>query len=64
MNAGAWQYVQPRLETVLNKTQAHKDKKVRYAGRPPSASVATGNKTQHKQEHDDLIREAFKIYIN
>ncbi|KAG5513327.1 hypothetical protein PMAC_001390 [Pneumocystis sp. 'macacae'] len=60
LNAGSWQYVQPRLETVLNKTQAHKGKKVRYAGRPPSASVATGNKTQHKQEHDDLIKEAFK----
>lgn len=60
LNAGAWQYVQPRLKTVLNETLAHKDKEVKYVGRLPSASVATGNKIQHKQEHEELIRDAFQ----
>ncbi|KAG4303769.1 hypothetical protein PORY_002830, partial [Pneumocystis oryctolagi] len=60
LNAGAWQYIYPRLETVLSETQFHKDKKIRYTGRPPSASVAAGNKTQHDQEHNNLINDAFK----
>ncbi|QSL66998.1 hypothetical protein MERGE_001385 [Pneumocystis wakefieldiae] len=60
LNSGAWQYVQPRLKTVLHETQSHKNKKVKYVGRLPSASVATGNKIQHKQEHEELIRNAFE----
>ncbi|EMR08200.1 oxoglutarate dehydrogenase (succinyl-transferring), E1 component [Pneumocystis murina B123] len=60
LNAGAWQYIQPRLKTVLRETQVHKNKKIKYVGRLPSASVATGNKIQHKQEHEELIRNAFE----
>ncbi|KTW25729.1 oxoglutarate dehydrogenase (succinyl-transferring), E1 component [Pneumocystis carinii B80] len=60
LNAGAWQYIQPRLETVLRETQFHKNKKVKYVGRLPSASVATGNKIQHEQEHRELIKNAFE----
>jgi len=47
LNAGAWTYVQPRLETILRQTENHSAKHVKYAGRAPSASVATGMKSTH-----------------
>jgi len=52
-NMGYWTYVQPRLVTsVGNKV------KISYAGRPPSASTATGNKHHHNSEQEDLINQA------
>jgi len=47
LNAGAWSYTQPRIETLLNQTTHHHRKHVMYAGRNPSASVATGQKSSH-----------------
>lgn len=47
LNAGAWSFVQPRLDTIIRNTQHHSDKYVKYAGRNPSASVATGLKGSH-----------------
>lgn len=47
LNAGAWTFVQPRLETILRHNEAHKDKHLIYSGRAPSASVATGMKATH-----------------
>ncbi len=41
LNAGAWSFVQPRIETLLNETEHHNRRHVMYAGRDPSASVAT-----------------------
>ena len=32
-----------------------------YAGRNPSASVATGLKTAHKKEEEDLLEAAFSV---
>ena len=31
-----------------------------YAGRPPSASTATGNKHHHNSEQEDLINQALE----
>lgn len=50
LNNGSWSYVQPRLELAADQTEHHKGKKVMYAGRNPTASVATGSKTAHKNE--------------
>ena len=61
LNAGAWSYVQPRLETLLNSTEHHNRRHILYAGRPPSASVATGLKSVHLKEEEDLLEEAFTI---
>ena len=61
LNAGAWSFVQPRIETLLNKTDHHHRKHVMYAGRNPSASVATGLKTAHKKEEEDLLEAAFSV---
>jgi len=61
LNAGAWSFTQPRIETLLNETQYHNRRHVLYAGRNPSASVATGLKSVHKKEEKDLLEMAFNV---
>lgn len=61
LNAGAWSFTQPRIETLLNQTQHHDHKHVMYAGRNPSASVATGLKASHVKEEQDLLDMAFTV---
>ncbi|KAK8093615.1 hypothetical protein PG997_000300 [Apiospora hydei] len=61
LNAGAWSFVQPRIETLLNNTQHHDRKHVMYAGRNPSASVATGLKSVHQKEEADFLDMAFSV---
>ena len=62
LNAGAWSFVQPRIETLLNETQHHNRRHLMYAGRSPSASVATGLKTSHLKEEQELLDDAFKVH--
>jgi 2-oxoglutarate dehydrogenase E1 component len=64
LNAGAWSFVQPRMETILNETEHHNRRHVMYAGRDPSASVATGLKTVHLTEEAALVKEAFEVVQN
>jgi 2-oxoglutarate dehydrogenase E1 component len=61
LNAGAWSFTQPRIETLLNNTKNHDRKHVMYAGRNPSASVATGLKSTHMKEEQDLLEMAFTV---
>ncbi|RMZ81314.1 hypothetical protein DV737_g2609, partial [Chaetothyriales sp. CBS 132003] len=61
LNAGAWSFVQPRIETLLNSTQYHNRRHVMYAGRDPSASVATGLKATHVKEEKEILEEAFSV---
>jgi 2-oxoglutarate dehydrogenase E1 component len=53
-NMGGWSFMQPRLQKILSSSQA-----LRYIGRPPSASPATGSHTIHQMEQQQLVREAF-----
>ena len=62
LNAGAWSFTQPRIETLLNSTEHHNRKHVLYAGRNPSASVATGMKSSHTKEELELLDTAFSVY--
>jgi 2-oxoglutarate dehydrogenase E1 component len=62
LNAGAWCFTQPRIETLLNATEHHNRKHVMYAGRNPSASVATGLKAVHMKEEHDLLEDAFNVF--
>lgn len=62
LNAGAWSFTQPRIETLLNETEHHNRRHVLYAGRNPSASVATGLKTSHMKEEKDLLDHAFTVH--
>ncbi|EGS23437.1 mitochondrial 2-oxoglutarate dehydrogenase E1 component-like protein [Thermochaetoides thermophila DSM 1495] len=61
LNAGAWSYTQPRIETLLNCTKYHDRKHVMYAGRNPSASPATGVKKNHVREEQELLEMAFSV---
>ncbi|KAI2730493.1 hypothetical protein DTO012A7_5620 [Penicillium roqueforti] len=61
LNAGSWSYTQPRLETLLNSTEHHHRRHVLYAGRAPSASVATGLKAVHLKEEQEFLEDAFSI---
>ncbi len=52
-NMGAWSFVAPLLQEVLG------DCRVRYVGRPPSGSPATGSARRHQQEQQALVEAAF-----
>jgi 2-oxoglutarate dehydrogenase E1 component len=58
-NQGAWSFVEPNLEWVLNKIEA-KHPRARYAGRAASASPATGLASRHKAEQDALVNDALE----
>jgi len=53
-NMGAWSFVSPRLQRLLNRPIA-------YAGRVASASPAAGSSTIHKRQQMALVKEAFQI---
>jgi len=61
LNAGAWSFTQPRIETLLNQTEHHNRRHVMYAGRSPSASVATGMKSVHQKEEKDFLEMAWAV---
>ena len=48
-NMGSWTFIQPFMEWVLNRIEA-KHRRPRYAGRPASASTATGLMSRHLKE--------------
>jgi 2-oxoglutarate dehydrogenase E1 component len=56
-NMGAWSFVQPNIEWVLNYIDA-KHRRPRYAGRPASAATATGLMSKHLKELQGLLSEA------
>jgi len=61
LNAGAWSFTQPRIETLLNETKYHNRRHVMYAGRSTSASVATGLKSVHQKEEKDMLEMAWSV---
>ena len=54
LNMGAWSYIFPRLEKVL-------DRRVRYAGRDRASSPAAGSKAQSYKEQKALVEAAFQL---
>jgi 2-oxoglutarate dehydrogenase E1 component len=56
-NMGAWSFIEPNLEWVLDHIQA-KHRRLRYAGRPASASTAAGLARKHQLELKTLLEEA------
>jgi 2-oxoglutarate dehydrogenase E1 component len=59
-NMGAWSFIEPNLEWVLMHS-AGAVKRARYAGRPASASTATGLASKHAQEQKALVTEALTM---
>ncbi len=56
-NMGAWTFIEPNLEWVLDHIGAGKSR-ASYAGRPASASTATGLLSRHLSEQKTLVQEA------
>ena len=56
-NMGAWSFIEPYLEWVLAHIGA-KYPRARYAGRPASASPATGLMSQHLQQLAAFLEDA------
>jgi 2-oxoglutarate dehydrogenase E1 component len=57
MNMGAWSFVAPRIEAVLEQVGMRHTRPA-YAGRPPAASPATGLHEQHVREQTNLVETA------
>ncbi|MCL4767052.1 MAG: 2-oxoglutarate dehydrogenase E1 component [Hyphomicrobiaceae bacterium] len=58
-NMGAWSYIEPNLEWVLQHIRAG-HLRPRYVGRAAAAATATGQLSRHLQEQKGLIDEALK----
>jgi 2-oxoglutarate dehydrogenase E1 component len=56
-NMGAWFFVAPRIEAVLEELGVGESRLI-YAGRPPAASTATGLHAQHVREQTALVEAA------
>jgi 2-oxoglutarate dehydrogenase E1 component len=59
-NQGGWTFVEPNLEWVLTRNKA-KYTRPTYAGRPASASPATGLASQHKAQQAALVNDALTL---
>ena len=57
LNMGAYWYMKPRLNATLK--EAGVDLPLRYAGRDPSASIATGNKKRHHAEEEAFLAQVW-----
>jgi len=56
-NMGAWHFIEPYLEWVLNQIHAP-NRRPRYAGRAASAATATGLMSKHLAQLKALLDEA------
>ena len=56
-NMGSWTFIEPYLESLLSHIDA-KSKRVRYAGRPASASTATGLMSKHVAQLEAFLEDA------
>jgi 2-oxoglutarate dehydrogenase E1 component len=56
-NMGAWGFIEPYLEWVFAHINA-KNKRARYAGRPASASPATGLMSKHLSQLNAFLEDA------
>jgi 2-oxoglutarate dehydrogenase E1 component len=56
-NMGAWFFVAPRIENLMEAVGIEQQRLV-YAGRRPSASPATGYHAQHEREQRQLVEDA------
>jgi 2-oxoglutarate dehydrogenase E1 component len=60
-NMGAWSSVNPEIESVMESI-GHRQARLIYAGRPASASPATGLLRRHLQEQAKLVDQALTLH--
>ncbi|KAJ5329582.1 Dehydrogenase E1 component [Penicillium brevicompactum] len=59
LNDGPWAFARTRLETIFDTTDQHKGRRVRFAGRQVTSSVATGFVKEHHAQERALLKDAF-----
>ena len=59
MNQGAWNYVRPRLQSVINYAGYSHRANVGYIGRDPSSASATGHHDAHEKELESFLKISF-----
>ena len=59
-NQGGWTFVEPNIEWILTRIGADQTRPI-FAGRPASASPATGLASQHKAQQEALVNEAIGL---
>ena len=60
-NMGAWSFVEPNIEWVLQHLEPMRSVRARYVGRPASAATATGLASKHNQEQKTLVGQALSV---
>jgi 2-oxoglutarate decarboxylase len=63
-NMGAWSYMQPRLNALLEMLHGDCSRRVRYIGRPEVASPATGSAKVHQLEQERIVRRALSLELS
>jgi 2-oxoglutarate dehydrogenase E1 component len=58
---GAWSFVSPEIESVMENI-GHRQARLIYAGRPASASPATGLLRRHIKEQTKLVDQALTLH--
>ncbi|KAJ5103810.1 hypothetical protein N7532_004339 [Penicillium argentinense] len=61
LNDGPWAFARTRLETIFDTTNRHQGRRLRFAGREATPSVATGFGKVHRAQEAALLKEAFQI---
>lgn len=60
MNMGAYSFIAPRLFTTMKHLGRGAFEDIKYVGRAPSASTATGFHFVHVKEHTELLQKAMQ----
>lgn len=60
MNQGAWNYVHPRIQSVMKYVGQEKRGYIDYVGRAPSSAPATGIHSVHERELEAFLTKAFE----
>ena len=60
-NMGAWTFVRPLFDAVLEAITGGCEQRVQYAGRSAAASPATGSAKVHTAEQEQILRQALGL---
>jgi len=60
LNDGPWSFAKTRFETIFDTLNQHKGRRLRFAGREATPSVATGFGKEHREQEATLLNEAFE----
>jgi 2-oxoglutarate dehydrogenase E1 component len=60
LNDGPWSFAKTRMETIFDTVDRHMGRRLRFAGREATPSVATGFAKEHQAQEEALLIEAFQ----